>query len=608
MVEQRTITGPGPSRDLFLPGQAIQALRDTQYRSTALAVSELIDNSVDAYANKVELLCLERRERVQVREHWKIYELAVLDNGSGMTGDVLVQALRFGARVAQKPRTIGKYGMGLPTSSVSQCRRVDVWTWQDGVDDPVHCHIDLDAIANDAHAQVPEPDRESVPRLWRDLAEPGTIGQAGTLVVWSKIDQMKGKSDTIFTQVNEEIGRIYRHFIDEKRLTIRMASFKEGSVERKEQYVVPNDPLYLMSNTSTPEPWKGEPMFSEFDRVSYPVNVGGKQEVVEVIYSLVKDEVIRDARKENRNPGDLPHGKHAAGNRGVSVVRQGREILLENSFVSGGGSSRDPQNRWWGCEVRFEAGCDAIFGVDPNKQSAANFSAAARTLDNSEDDTQAVLDGLLVEDEAIYRIAGEIRNKIGALRRQMDEMFKRYPQVPNAHEGTVLEQASAIATQANKEALQSGHIESTAVDRERSEMSEQERFESITAALIEEGRSEDEARETANRLIERDDWYSCSWANLPGSQMFQVSQPVGGVHRIVLSASHPIYEYIRVIEEASPSNEVARQAAVGIILLLLSWGNMEHNVYNRERLRVVQDTAHDWGRHVAEFISRLISE
>ena len=88
--------------------------------------------------------------------------------------------------------------------------------------------------------------------------------------------------------------------------------------------------------------------------------------------------------------------------------------------------------------------------------------------------------------------------------------------------------------------------------------------------------------------------------------MFNVLQPVGGVHRIVLNVSHPIYEYIRVIEEASPNDAIARQAAVGIILLLLSWGNMEHNIYSRERLMVVQDTAHDWGRHVAEFIRRLV--
>lgn len=593
-------------RELFQPGQAIQALRDSQYRSTALAVSELIDNSIDAGAAKVEVLCLERREPVVQRARWKIHELAVLDNGSGMTADVLEQALVFGARVAQQPRTIGKYGMGLPTSSVSQCRRVDVWTWQDGIENSVHCYIDVDEIENQARARVPAPDHEPIPPKWTGLAKQEALGATGTLVVWSNIDRLNERVETVFNQVNEEIGRIYRHFINENALTIRMASFREGSIESQEKYVEANDPLYLMQNTSTPAPWKHEPMFREFDRVPYNVTVNGKEEIIEVVYSLVKDEVIRDARREGKNPGDFPHGKHASKNRGVSVVRQNREILLEKSFVSGGGSSRDPQNRWWGCEVRFEAGCDSVFGVDHNKQMAAHFSRAAGILDNSEDDTQAILDGLLIEDEAVYRIAGDIRNKISALRGELDKMFGLHPRGRSTNGQTVLEQASAIATQANKEALQSGKIEETQVDRERSEMPEQERIESITAALIEEGRTADDAHETARRLIERDDWYSCSWSTLPGSQMFNVLQPVGGVHRIVLNVSHPIYEYIRVIEEASPNDAIARQAAVGIILLLLSWGNMEHNIYSRERLMVVQDTAHDWGRHVAEFIRRLV--
>lgn len=150
-------------------------------------------------------------------------------------------------------------------------------------------------------------------------------------------------------------------------------------------------------------------------------------------------------------------------------------------------------------------------------------------------------------------------------------------------------------------------MDQTATDEARSSMSEEERIRAISQALVDEGQSEADAHEFAQRLIERDDWYSCTWATLRTSQMFDVNN-VGGVYRIILNTAHPIYEFIRVIEEASDDNPVARRAAVGIILMLQSWGHMEQQIANPERRRAVENIAHDWGRHVDEFISRLNGE
>lgn len=609
MVQQLTTTEP--SRDFFLPPQAIQALRDSQYRSTALAISELIDNSIDAGATSVDVLCLERMEEVLVRRRWKIHEVAVIDNGSGMTADVLERALVFGDRMAQRPRTIGKYGMGLPTSSVSQCQRVDVWTWQDGIDNPSHSYIDVDEIKNQALAKVPVPDHEPVPSRWIGLAKEETLGPQGTLVVWSNIDRINGKAEAIFSQVNEEIGRIYRHFINEKRLTIRMASIKDNSSSAYiEENVKPNDPLYLMHNTTTPSPYGGDdPMFREWGTKSYDVTVDGRTEQVEVVYSLVKDEVVKRAREEGgREPGHFDYGKHAARNRGVSVVRQNREILLENAFVSAGGSARDPQNRWWGCEVRFGSGCDALFGVDHNKQMAAHFSRAAKDLISGDEDTQAIMDGLGVGDEDMYRIVADIRNNTNALRRELDAVFARNSQVSRRNDASITARANEIAKQSDKDAFASGQQIMTASEQERTEKSEQERIESLAEVLISQGFNADDAHETAKEWIERDDWYSCSWASLgAGSQMFKVSN-VAGIHHITLNTEHPIYEFIRVIQDVSPDNEAARRAAVGVILLLQSWGKMEDQIASHNRRREVQNIAIDWGRQADEFISRLNDE
>lgn len=416
------------SQPLFSSKQALDAIRDSQYRSTALALSELIDNSIDAYGNKVDVICLEEKQLVQQREHWKIKQIGIADNGDGMPAEVLVKALAYGERVpGRRRRTMGKYGMGLPTSSVSQCLRVDVWTWQDGAE-PWHCYIDVAAIksatTDNGTVYVPEPNTERIPQEWREVVDPEIIGSLnGTLVVWSKIDRVKGKADTIFRQVEEEIGRIYRHMIDEE-VSIRMASYRgDQHILNREVPVKPNDPLYLTAVTSTPSPWDNTPMFKEWGRKTYDVTIEGKAEQVTVIYSIVKEEVIKQARAANRNPGDYSFGKHAARNRGVSVVREDREILLENLFVSGGGSSRDPQNRWWGCEVKFGSGCDTLFGVDHNKQMAAHFSRVAKELMSDDNDIQSMLDGLETEDHELYKIVTDISRNINALRQNIDDIL-----------------------------------------------------------------------------------------------------------------------------------------------------------------------------------------
>ena len=97
----------------------IEATRETGYRSTAAAVAELVDNSVQAGAKNI---------RVFVRdtdgEGAGGIELSVLDDGFGMDAKTLRRALQFGGSMRFDDRTgFGRFGMGLPNASVSQARR-----------------------------------------------------------------------------------------------------------------------------------------------------------------------------------------------------------------------------------------------------------------------------------------------------------------------------------------------------------------------------------------------------------------------------------------------------------------------------------------------------
>src|SRR5437867_858712 len=103
----------------------ILATRDSGYKGTESAVAELIDNSLQAAARHVWINVAVHEER---SEH--PLRLSVLDDGGGMDKRTLRQSLRFGGTSRFNDRSgLGRYGMGLPNSSLSQARRVDVYSW-----------------------------------------------------------------------------------------------------------------------------------------------------------------------------------------------------------------------------------------------------------------------------------------------------------------------------------------------------------------------------------------------------------------------------------------------------------------------------------------------
>ena len=596
-------------RALFLPSMTVQAMRDSRYRHPALAVAELIDNSIDARSSQVDILIKEHLVPLNQRTRWRVAQLAAIDNGHGMSADTLVQALRFGGRQpSQSVQQIGKYGMGLPTASVSQCKRLDVWTWDIGIDQCCHSYIDIEEIEAGTQQKVPEPDSCPIPQQWLDIVSSDTLNhEHGTLVVWSEPDRIVAQSSTIFDQVEEEIGRIFRRYLYEDELTIRMASFRQGeSGPQIDRLVRPNDPLYLMENASTPQPWDETPMFKPFTTREFTLNAERREESVEVVYSIAKQEALGERKGEL--PGNTNYGRHARKNMGISVVRENREILLEHFFNTEGGGGSLPQNRWWGCEVRFGSGCDDLFGVDHNKQMVAYFSRAVR--DTSEGESrQQTLDDLGVGENDIYAIAAHIRGTVRNMMEEIERMFAARPgrsASPDGSGASVEQTAVRLTTDVTRFSVEDEGSRPTQTDRDRAELDTEERTTQLAAHLVHQGLSEPEAHHQAARIVQNDDWFSIVPTQLTGSQMFSfVSR--GGVLNMSLNIHHPIYKFLQVIEaEAAESgNEVARRAAVGILAMLLSWGRMEDDI-DRDDIRLqVQDRAIHWGRMVSSVLNDL---
>ncbi len=600
-------------RSLFPGNFTIRALRDSRYHNTAYAIAELIDNSIEANAGHIDLLCMEQPQSVGAQTRRRVSGVAVLDDGDGMDVRTLLDALKFGGGTRHNSdRGVGKYGMGLPTSSMSQCKRVDVWTWQDGLDSVWHSSIDADDIEQGIH-EVPIPDQETpIPEVWRQAGSDEIYEHSsGTLVVWTKLDKIQWRTgSTILRHTAREVGRIHRHWIDAEMTRIRVGFFlnnRPTEIE-DEDYIVSNDPLYLMSPSSTPEPWNNEPMFSEWTKKEYTHIVEGKEVTIEVKYSIVKPEALQ-TNMVTQNPGAEKHGTHARHNIGVSVIREDREIVLEDAFLREGGSAENPQNRWWGCEVHFRRSCDELFGVDHNKQMAANFTYAAKGLARDDRPNQVILDEMGIDDDIIYTIVGDIRDQTRAMMGQIRQMYAQRRDTQNGGGRRSPEKKAAkTATEADRDAIAAGKETPTETDRDREQIPPQEREARLAEQFIAAGQAAKGAQQLAELLVQEDLSYQFNSIQLDGYQIFNVRSNQGVLH-INLNTDHPIYDLLKHIEDDLPEdvdeNDPAFQASVAIRLLLSSWARMEDQTESREERTRIQDISMNWGRQVDKAISQL---
>src|ERR1700733_16285887 len=85
----------------------IVATRDSGYKSTASALAELVDNSIEAKATMVQIY-IRKTQEIGLEE----YEIILVDNGHGMLENELNVALQFGGSTRFNARgQLGRYGM-----------------------------------------------------------------------------------------------------------------------------------------------------------------------------------------------------------------------------------------------------------------------------------------------------------------------------------------------------------------------------------------------------------------------------------------------------------------------------------------------------------------
>jgi hypothetical protein len=583
--------------EILPPKLAINSMRSSGYRDTAHALAELIDNSIQAgltsnEVTDVEVLCIDTVELVNSRRRQRINEIAVYDNASGMDKDLLRIALQFGNGTnltIDKQTSIGKFGMGLPNASISQCCHLDVWSWRDGK--CFYTYLDLEEINNGDMRVVPEPTEKPIPERWKSLVR-SQIGPHGTLVVWSLLDRVRWKQSATFLRNTEFIvGRVYRYFLEEKRARIRLTAFEDSSgrlTKKLDRDTKPNDPLYLMKGTIDPVPYNKMPAFDLFAEHDFKIKLNDEEHLVHLKFSIVR----KDVRHEG---GSSPIGKYAAKNQGISVVRAKRELEMNSTFDN----SYDPRERWWGIEVSFEPALDDIFGVTNNKQAATAF----RKMDIDEDAKNENMTRGEFEDELretndprlpIYMLSTEINRVLRTMRdqikRQGEGKQNKGDNVPPPGS------AEAIATEAvRKRKIELG-IEAQSdrdeklPDQVREEQLQKE-FESFDVAP-------EEAKEMAIDAVRSDVKFVFKEGYVPGPVMFDIRSRAGKLF-VVLNDQHPAKEGL--FELLNESEENSSRALKALKLLLEAWARLEDEAENKQR-QVLADVRSDWGRIARDFL------
>ncbi len=527
----------------------IQATRDSGYKGTDSALSELIDNAIQAHASAVtiEFIGVEAELDGPGRPKMPgVMEVLVADDGHGMDAETLRRALRFGDSSRFDDRSgLGRFGMGLPNASVSQCRRVEVYSWRRGAK-PLHTYIDVDLVTRGEMDEVPLPREAVVPAPYAHLA----TSPSGTLVVWKDCDRLDhgAKLDTLVRMLRASLGRMFRYFlIGDFDLTING------------HRVGPVDPLYLMPQARLGD----DPLAMQHgDTLKFNIPIPGKPgqtSTVEVTFSLLPEE-WQTAYGTDKEAKQRANARQIDMTTGYSIVRAGREIDLIRSPYH----AKHWTDTWYRVELRFDPELDEVLGVTHTKQHAR-----------------------LVRGSPFYnQLESVIKANVATLKDKIvargKEAHRRKKQGPTPAEEYVRGVESRLKP-----------VEGV-TDKPSAEAQQE------VAAFIEQQRAAGAPLDAALDLDRR--LSRCPvvlmFEQLPGAPIYRV-EVVGRSIVVMINTAHPFYERVyRRLEVDSPEGKT------GVDLLLMALARSE--VSGSDEAREWYDAQRqDWSQNLKLFTSQL---
>ena len=338
----------------------VRGIRDLGYRRNGDAIAELIDNSLQAGADRIDISF----GYDGTTSAKKPSQLAVIDNGHGMEPEMIRMAVMWGGTHRENDRSgLGRYGYGLPCASVSLGRRFSVLSkTAGGLLSQVT--LDLDKLADGDYTDrygeivVPEPcEAEVPPFVAEQIAAAFPDGwHAGTIILLEKLDRLEWITAQALRQnLRQQFAVTYHKLRSEAAIYIDQA------------FVEPIDPLFTTPGFDLYDLDKdrAQPLDPVRIEVRDPAD-GSYRGAVAVRYawfppSFGSIDKARDAVGLNANPRFAILKDY----HGLIFSRNGRLIDVQTrtpwtSFIN--------NDRYIKVEIEFSAALDEHFGVTTAKQ------------------------------------------------------------------------------------------------------------------------------------------------------------------------------------------------------------------------------------------------
>ena len=179
----------------------MESLRSMGY-TLETALADVVDNSVAVGARNVSVRFLWANG-----DPW----IAILDDGHGMTQSKLIEAMRFGCSSPIESRSaedLGRFGLGMKTASISQCRLLTVISRAEGKLSA--CSWNMDHLAKQVSHEwtILVHDKKTLRSfpVISQLIETLEKWGSGTIVCWQNIDGLfpdkaAGRSEPRFSEL-----------------------------------------------------------------------------------------------------------------------------------------------------------------------------------------------------------------------------------------------------------------------------------------------------------------------------------------------------------------------------------------------------------------------
>ncbi len=177
----------------------IESIRSIGY-SFETAIADLIDNSISAKATRIDILSIPNEEPY----------IIIFDNGNGMNKVELEEAMRLGSKNPNEVREendLGRFGLGLKSASLSQCRNLTVVSKKDGKLSAFSWNLDY-VIERNSWSILEYSEEEIMQleniELFKDV-------ETGTYVLLKKFDKIQASTLEINKTITEKMSSTIDH-------------------------------------------------------------------------------------------------------------------------------------------------------------------------------------------------------------------------------------------------------------------------------------------------------------------------------------------------------------------------------------------------------------